>query len=132
MTFQIFYILIFQRKKMIFHVNILPFMIHIKCQVLFSVQKKTKLEAQVGQKSLTWIRLFICYIVPWWPSWMLDQIATKAPIFEIGTERFSNSDSPCHSDTSHQVSAQSDLLFGSRGDLKIFKMAAMVARLEPV
>ena len=35
-----------------------------------------KLEAQVGQKSLTWIRLIlICYIVPWWPSWISDQIA---------------------------------------------------------
>ena len=33
------------------------------------------LEAQVGQKSLTWIRLIICYIVPWWPSWLLDLIA---------------------------------------------------------
>ena len=34
-----------------------------------------KLEAQVDQKSLTWIRLImICYIVPWWPSWLSDQI----------------------------------------------------------
>ena len=34
------------------------------------------LEAQVGQKSLTWIRMImICYIVPWWPSWLSDQIA---------------------------------------------------------
>ena len=32
-----------------------------------------QLEAQVGQKSLTWIRLvMICYIVPWWLS---DQTA---------------------------------------------------------
>ena len=30
----------------------------------------------MGQKSLTWIRLImICYIVPWWPSWLSDQIA---------------------------------------------------------
>ena len=37
---------------------------------------KDKLEAQVGQKSLTWMRLImICYIVPWWPSWLSDQIA---------------------------------------------------------
>ena len=32
-----------------------------------------KLEAKVGQKSLTWIRLIvICYIVPWPPSWILE------------------------------------------------------------
>ena len=30
----------------------------------------------MGQKSLTWIRLIkICYIVPWWLSWLSDQIA---------------------------------------------------------
>ena len=30
-----------------------------------------EIEAQVGQKLLTWIRLImICYIVPWWPSWL--------------------------------------------------------------
>ena len=35
-----------------------------------------KLEVQVGQKSLTWIRqIMICYIVPWWPSWLSDLIA---------------------------------------------------------
>ena len=29
----------------------------------------------MGQKSLTLIRLImICYIVPWWPSWLSDQI----------------------------------------------------------
>ena len=82
----------------------------------------------MGQKSLPWIRLIIiCYIVPWWPSWLSDQIATKAPILDIGTERFSNSELPCHPDDSHQALAQSDLLFGSRCDLQIFKTAAMVA-----
>ena len=31
--------------------------------------------AQAGQKPLTWIRLImICYIVPWWPYWISDQI----------------------------------------------------------
>ena len=35
-----------------------------------------KLKAPVDQKSLTWIRLIkLCYIVPWWPSWLSDQIA---------------------------------------------------------
>ena len=51
-----------------------------------------KLEAQVGQKSLTSIRLImICYIVPWWPSWISEQ------------KDFSNSESLCHCDASHQV-----------------------------
>ena len=30
----------------------------------------------MGQKLLTWIRqILICYIVPWWLSWLSDQIA---------------------------------------------------------
>ena len=49
-----------------------------------------------------------------------------AAILDIGTKRFSNSESPCHPDASHQVSAQSDLLFGRCG-LKNFKMAAIAA-----
>ena len=68
-----------------------------------------------------------CAIVP---SWLSDQISTKAPILGIGTERFSNSKSPCHSSASHQVSAQSDLLLGSKCDLQNFKMVAMVANLD--
>ena len=35
-----------------------------------------------------------------------------AAILDSGTERFSNSESPCHPDASHQASAQPDLLFG--------------------
>ena len=62
-----------------------------------------KVEAQRGQKSLSCIRLImICYIVPCWPSWLLDQIA------------FSNSESPCRPNASHQVFAQSYLAFRSR------------------
>ena len=87
---------------------------------------QTKLEAQVGQKSVTWIRLImICYTGPWWPSWLYHiklaiqnliclksfKIVTMATILVIGTERFSNSESLCHPDASHQVSAQSDVLF---------------------
>ena len=34
---------------------------------------RIKLNAQVNKKSLTWI--MICYNVPWWPSWLSDQIA---------------------------------------------------------
>ena len=33
----------------------------------------------------------------------------KLKILDIGTKRFSNSESPCHPNASHQVSAQSDL-----------------------
>ena len=47
-----------------------------------------------------------------------------AAILDTGTERFSNSESPCHPDASHQVSAQSDLRFGRYG-LKNLKRAAM-------
>ena len=56
--------------------------------------------------------------LPWWPSW----------IFEWNN--FSNSESPCHPNASHQLSAQSNLPFGSRCGLKIFKMAPMVAILD--
>ena len=42
----------------------------------------------------------------------------------------SNSESLCHCDASHQVSAQSDLGFGRRCHLKNFKMATMVAILD--
>ena len=44
----------------------------------------TKLEAQVGQIWLTCIRLImICYIVPWWPSWLSDQIAFSNPKSDV-------------------------------------------------
>ena len=49
-----------------------------------------------------------------------------AVIFDTGNELFSNSESPFHPDASHQVSAQPDLLFGRRCDLKNFKMAAIL------
>ena len=42
----------------------------------------------------------------------------------------SNSQSLCHSDASHQVSAQSDLRFGRRCHLKNFKMATVEAILD--
>ena len=55
-----------------------------------------------------------------------------ADILNIGTEKFGNSESPCHPDASHQVSAQSDLLFGRRYALNNFKMAAILdIRMEP-
>ena len=50
----------------------------------------------------------------WPPSWISEW------------NGFSNSESPCHCDASHQVLAQSDLQFG-RCHLKNFKMAAIVA-----
>ena len=43
---------------------------------------------------------------------------------------FSNSESLCHCDASHQVSAQSDLRFRRICCLRNFKMAAMVAILD--
>ena len=51
-----------------------------------------------------------------------------ATILAIGTKWSSTSESLCHPDESHQVSAASDLLFGRCG-LKNFKMDAM-ATLE--
>ena len=55
---------------------------------------------------------------PWWPSWIWEQ------------NDFSNSGSLQRSKASHQVSAQSDLLFGIRCPLKNFKMAAMATILD--
>ena len=49
-----------------------------------------------------------------------------AAILHIGTEQSSNSETPCHPDASHQVSAQPDLLFGRRCGLKNFKMVAIL------
>ena len=46
-----------------------------------------------------------------------SKMATVATLF------FSNSESLCHCDASHQVLAQSNLLFGLRCRLKKFKMA---------
>ena len=43
---------------------------------------------------------------------------------------FSNSESLCHPDASHQVLAQFDLRFGRRCGLKNFKMAVMAASLD--
>ena len=55
---------------------------------------------------------------PWWPSWISERY------------NFSNSESLCSSNASHQVLAQSHLQFGRRCRLKYFKMAAMVAILD--
>ena len=50
---------------------------------------------------------------PWRPSWISER------------NNFSNSESLCHYDASHQVLTQSDLRFGRRWRLKNFKMAIM-------
>ena len=47
---------------------------------------------------------------PWWPSWISER------------HDFSNSESLCHCDASHQVLAQSNFRFGRRCRLKNFKM----------
>ena len=58
-------------------------------------------------------------------------MAIVAAILDIGTENdFSNSESLCHCDVSHQVLAQPDLQFRRRCRLKNFKMATMAAILE--
>ena len=49
-------------------------------------------------------------------------------IFDIGTEQ--QNKSPCHSNASHHVWAQSDLPFRSKRGSKIFKMATVVAILD--
>ena len=49
-----------------------------------------------------------------------------AVILDIGIEWFSNSESPFHADVSHQVSAQPDLLFGRRYDVKNLKMVTIL------
>ena len=44
----------------------------------------TKLEAQMGQKSLSWFRLImICCIVPSWPSGLPDQIVFSNPESDV-------------------------------------------------
>ena len=53
-----------------------------------------------------------------------DVVWRVAAILDIRMEQFSNSDSLCHCDVSHQVLGQSDLRFG-RCHLKNFKMAAI-------
>ena len=55
---------------------------------------------------------------PWRPSWISER------------NDFSNSESLCHCDASHQVSAHSDLQFGRRCRLKNFKMAAMAVIVD--
>ena len=55
---------------------------------------------------------------PWQPSWISEQ------------NHFSNSESLCHCDASHQVLVQSDLQFGRRCCLNNFKMVIMAAILD--
>ena len=55
---------------------------------------------------------------PWWPSLI------------SGQNDFSNSESPCHTNASHQVSAKSDFWFGRKCHLMNFKMATMMAILD--
>ena len=50
--------------------------------------------------------------------------------YQLEQSDFSNSESLCHSDASHQVLVQSNLQFGRRCGLKNFKMAAMEEMLK--
>ena len=54
----------------------------------------------------------------WRPSWISER------------KDFSNSESLCHYDASHQVLAQSNLRFGRRCHLKNFKMVSIAAILD--
>ena len=58
------------------------------------------------------------------------KMATMGPFCISERNDFSNSESLCYSDASHQVSAQSILQFERRCCLKIFKMAEMAAILD--
>ena len=58
------------------------------------------------------------------------KMAAMAAILDSEWNDFSNSESLCHCNASHQVSAQSDLRFGRRCHLKYFKMATMAAILD--
>ena len=57
-----------------------------------------------------------------WTTWLLSLILEQ--------NDFSNSKSPCGTNASHQVWAQSDLGFRSRCGLKIFKMVSQAAILD--
>ena len=59
-------------------------------------------------------------------------MAAMVAILDIGTNDLSSAESPCRSDASHQVSAQTDLRFVGRCGLKNTKMAAMAATLDIV
>ena len=85
-----------------------------------------KLEVQVGQKSLAWIRLItICYIVAWWLSeqivfsssepevvWKVSRWPSWWPLRISERNAFSISKSP-RRPNSYQVSAQFDSKFSA-------------------
>ena len=86
-------------------------------------------EFQDGRRSLgyrngTILAILNLYVAPMPPIkfWRISWISER--------NNFSNSESLCHCDASHQVSAQSDLGSGNRCCLKNFKMATMVAILD--
>ena len=59
-------------------------------------------------------------VISSWPRWQ--------PFWISERNDFSNFESLCHCDASHEVSAQSDLGFGKRCRLKNFKKAAGMER----
>ena len=62
--------------------------------------------------------------------WRISRWLPRQPSWISERNDFSNSESLCHCDASHQDSAQSDLLFGRIYCLKNFKMATMAAILD--
>ena len=86
-------------------------------------------EFQDGHRSLgyrngTILAILNLYVAPMPPIkfWRISWISER--------NNFSNSESLCHCDASHQVSAQSDLGSERRCCLKNFKMATMAAILD--
>ena len=56
----------------------------LKTSGLSACKDQKILKAEVGQISLTLIRLImIRYIVPWWPSWLKDQNALRNPESDV-------------------------------------------------
>ena len=64
------------------------------------------------------------------PPTMFQLNPTWRPSSILERKESSNSKSPYHPNASHQVLAQSDLPFGSKCVLKIFKMATVAAILD--
>ena len=70
-----------------------------------------------SNRPMVWEEMPFEELWPWWPSWISER------------KDFSNSESLCHCDASHQVLAQSNLQL-RRCHLKNFKIASMVAILD--
>ena len=96
------------RNRMI--LAILNLCVIVTPPIKFQLNRTYSLEGDVVWRISRWL--------PWQPSWISE------------SNDFSNSESLCCSNASHQVFAQSDLWFRRRCHLINFKMAAMAAILD--